>query len=165
MIWLALCLSFFVLAVLLHAIARRFLPEINTVAIFAATGGMCGLMLLLSLLVPVNLAPSRIAAGLSLYAFLCELYIFAFTFVFGSVSASVLLSYLEGTSDASDEISVPPEVMVSRRLEGLHSSGLIREQSGFYQATLKGRLISAVGQHAGRFFMHDKAMTCGVRRN
>ena len=89
-----------------------------------------------------------------LYAFLAELYIFTFTFAFGSVSASVLVGHLEGDSGAEAPRDVQKDLMIRKRLEGMCASGLISEMDGAYSATRKGRFAATIGRMLKGYFGH-----------
>jgi|HubBroStandDraft_1064217.scaffolds.fasta_scaffold97150_2 hypothetical protein len=163
MIWVSLCLAYFVLAAWLHAAVRRMRPGANTVAVFLVVGAASGIALVISLRSIANLPVLCVAAGAFLYAFLCELYIFAFTFAFGSVSAEVLLAHLDGGLTARDGSAASQDVMIRRRLSGMCASGLLLERSGAYEITGKGRLAARADRVLGGFFRHERAASTGHR--
>jgi hypothetical protein len=154
MSWLIITLAFLALSAALHALLRRLMPGVNTVAIYMLTGTACGVALIATLLRLQGAPPLCAAAGVSLYAFLAELYIFSFTFAFGSVSASVLVGHLEGESGAEVAREVPKDLMIRRRLEGMRASGLLSEKDGAYQATGKGRFAATLGRMLKGYFGH-----------
>jgi hypothetical protein len=156
MTWMAPCVAFFLLAACLHAAVRRIAPAVNTVTAYAACSSACGIALALCLLSPGSLGAVRAAAALGLYAFLSELYVFTFTFVFGSVSASVLLSHLGDAAPAAGEAPAPADVMIQRRLAGLCGAGLLSERHGSYEITAKGRLVAFLDRSLGAFFGHER---------
>jgi hypothetical protein len=157
MSWLFITLAYLGLAAALHAVLRRLMPGMNTVAIFILAGAACGLALITTLLGLRGAPPLCVAAGVSLYAFLAELYIFSFTFAFGSVSASVLVAHLDGEPGVEAALEVPKDLMIRRRLEGMCASGLISEKDGDYQATGKGRFAATVGRILKGYFGHGQS--------
>jgi len=155
MTWFLLCLLYFFLAASLHAAFRRIRPGFNTVVAYLAIGSVCGLALATHLLIGTYPGTLRLVAALSLYAFLIELYLFAVTFVFGSISAAVLVSHLERAGAAEGGPDVSPELMINRRLAGMCLSGLLSEHGGRYQATAKGRFCARAGRALRAFFRHE----------
>jgi hypothetical protein len=154
MSWLFITLAYLGLAAALHALLRRLVPGMNTVAIFLVAGAACGLAVIATLMQLRGAPPLCAFAGATLYAFLAELYIFSFTFAFGSVSASVLVGHLEGEGGGDVALEVPKDLMIRRRLEGMCASGLIFEKAGAYQATGKGKFAAAVGRMLKGYFGH-----------
>jgi len=154
MTWLLLGIGYFAGAALLHSVFRRLWPGANTVAAYLVLGGACGAALLLNLALGLHAGGLRFFAAASLYAFLSELYIFAFTFAFGSVSAAALVSHLERPGADGVYPGPPPEFMIRRRLEGMCASGLLLERDGAYRATRKGRFAALAGRDLREFFRH-----------
>lgn len=155
MTWFLMSLAYFALAASLHAVFRRIQPRVNTVAAYMALGGACGLALVTSLFVGNYPGTLRFVASLSLYAFLSELYLFCLTFVFGSISAAVLVSHLDRDGASEGDSDAPPELMIGRRLAGMCRSGLISENGGRFQATGKGRFAARAGRALRAFFRHQ----------
>jgi hypothetical protein len=155
MTWLLLGIAYFAAATLLHSAFRRLRPEANTVAAYLGLGSACGAALVLNLTIGLHSGSLQFLAAMSLYAFLSELYIFAFTFAFGSVSAAALVSHLDKDGAGEGGSEPPPELMIRRRLEGMCASGLLLEREGGYCATGKGRFAALAGGALRGFFRHE----------
>ena len=149
-----LALGYFAFAASLHAVSRRVKPRVNTIQAFLVVGTACGSCLLYNLVMLPNPAALTVTAGLLVFAFASELYIFAFTFVFGSVSASVLLAHLRPGRRPADPPAVGPDIMLRRRLEGMCASGLVRQENGIYEVTQVGRCLASAGRALAGFFRH-----------
>src|SRR5437868_9308236 len=89
---------FFLLAVMLHALACHSHIIRNRVISFFIIGWMLGLALIILFIIS-DTPIITFLSGLALYAFLCELYIFLFTMIYSSISVSILLSLLKNNFD------------------------------------------------------------------
>lgn len=151
--WFIWTLSAFAFAVLLHALLTRIPLKGNSLLIFLSAGGVVGFSLALALL--RNEGPSvTMLAGITLYAFLCELYIFSFTFVISSLSVAILLALarnhgIERMREASGD------EMTQRRIQRLTLTGLITNHHGMLRPSSKGRLVSSLLRVCRRIFKHD----------
>jgi hypothetical protein len=152
---LLLGIAYFAGAALLHSVFRRLRPATNTVAAYLALGGACGAALLVNLALGLHADALTVFSAAALYAFLTELYLFAFTFAFGSVSAAALVSHLGPSWAAEGGAGAQPEFMIRRRLEGMCASGLLVERGGVYCATGKGRSAALAGRALRAFFRHE----------
>jgi len=95
-------------------------------------------------------------ASVLLFALACELYMFLFSVVSGSITVSILLALDRCCAPANDlEALYPSHGMVSRRLEKLVSSGLLAEQDTGYLITSEGRRLIATFGRLRRFFGHE----------
>jgi hypothetical protein len=149
-----LALAYFLAAVAAHAILARLDMPQNIVSRFLLAGIASGLMLIWHSIRIAGLGVSSLA-GIALYAFLCELYIFLFTFVISSVSARILFSMLSGPLSAGDlEISYDASGMVAQRLTRLKETGLLRDFDGALRLTQKGRRLHRAFLALKRFFGH-----------
>ena len=94
-------------------------------------------------------------AAILLYALLCELYIFCFTLVLSSVSATMLILLRRGPVQASALVSVyEPEEMVSLRIDRLLKTGLIERATGRLSVTGKGKRLHRIFNGLRIFFGH-----------
>jgi len=95
-------------------------------------------------------------AGILLYALLCELYIFFFTLVLSSVSATMLIMLRRGPVQASSLASVyePPE-MVKLRLDRLLKTGFVERSTGGFSVTKKGERLHRIFSGLRKFFGHE----------
>ena len=83
-------LSVFLLAVLAHSTSSRLAPARNRVASFVLIGSLAGAALI-ALLRWETTPPDQLVAMVFTYMLLCELYLFCFTMVLGSISANLLM--------------------------------------------------------------------------
>lgn len=141
--WLGLSLGAFLLAVGCHLVVARLPLPISIVIRYLVAGGGVGALLALVLLARYGVS-SEVVAGLALFAFLSELYIFLFTLVISSVTVSMLLRLRQGplaetvlTEEASSS------AMVASRLEQLERNGFIRTENGRYVPLASARQLTA----------------------
>jgi hypothetical protein len=136
------------IAVALHAAVSRLRPKGNRVVQFLACGACAGILLIVELRSAPPLGHLEPASSLAAYAFLCELYIFLFTFATSSVSVSMLLS-------GSAESFAPAENMVVKRVERMAGAGLVAREAGCLRLTDRGRGLVQVLRAARRVFHGD----------
>jgi hypothetical protein len=127
----------------------------NVVAKFVGVGGILGLVLA-GYELAVDGPGVEAWAALLVYVFACELYVFAFTMVSSSVSASLLLALRAGSlSEAEIDRRYSSAYMVESRLEKLRAGGFLGADAAGYALTPKAqRLIRGFGA-LRRFFGHD----------
>jgi DNA-binding HxlR family transcriptional regulator len=137
-----------------HAVACRLPLSGTSFGKFLGVGGALGLGLA-GHLAAVYGAPVESLAALLVYAFVCELYIFMFTLVISSVSASILVT-LDGSSLTEEEIGerLGGEAMLSLRIERLRAAGLLEATVTGYRVTDKGRRLLGAWRSLRRFFRH-----------
>lgn len=152
---LALALVGFALAVLLHGLAMRVPLRLDSVRRFLLIGVPLGAALVAVSLARFGPTIPGIAAIL-LYALLCELYIFLFTLVLSSVSATMLIMLRRAPVQASALASVyEPREMVNLRLDRLRKNGLVERASGHFCLTGKGERLHRMFSILRRFFGHE----------
>src|SRR6476661_7805421 len=95
--WLLVPLLSVTGAVLLHGIAMRLPLRADAVLRFLLVGIPIGCAILVW--AATSGFSAHTVAGISLYAFLCELYMFCFTLVIGSISVGTLIVLREGSED------------------------------------------------------------------
>lgn len=150
-----LALAAFALAMLLHGLAMRAPLRLDSVRRFLLIGVPVGMALVAVSLVGFGPTLPAIAAIL-LYALLCELYIFLFTLVLSSVSATMLIMLRGGPVQASALASVyEPREMVQLRLDRLLKNGLVERASDRFSVTEKGMRLHRIFTGLRRFFAHD----------
>jgi hypothetical protein len=154
---IVLALATFVLAVLLHGLAMRVPVGLDSVRRFLLIGMPLGVVL-----AAVSLAcfgptiPG--AAAVLLYALMCELYIFLFTLVLSSVSATMLIMLRRGPVQATALASVyDPREMVNLRLDRLLKNGIVERASGRLSVTGKGELLHRIFRGLRKFFAHESS--------
>jgi hypothetical protein len=155
MTWAIETLGFVFLAASMHAAIRRLKPLWNSVLVFAFAALLSGLGLIATLLGLTHASVFLTVTSFSLFLFLAELYLFSFTFVFGSVSAWLLVASLENKPLAKRE-GEPPRVMVERRLAALCHSGLLFPINEGYSLTPRGRAAAYIGGLLRAFFCHKR---------
>lgn len=152
---IALALAAFVLSVLLHGLAMRAPLRLDSVRRFLLVGVPLGLALVAVSLACFGLTIPGFAAIL-LYALLCELYVFCFTLVLSSVSATMLIMLRHGPIQASALASVyDPREMVKLRLDRLLKIGLVERASGRFSLTGKGKRLHRIFRDLRKFFGHE----------
>ena len=140
------------LAVLLHGLAMRAPLRLDSVRRFLLIGVPLGVALVAVSLARFGPTLPGIAAIL-LYALLCELYIFLFTLVLSSVSATILIMLRRGPVQPSALASVyEPREMVKLRLDRLLKNDLVERASGRLAVTEKGERLHRSFTGLRRFF-------------
>lgn len=153
--WALLTGVFFGVALTAHALACRLFPERNRVILFLLAGGIVGMIMTVVLYLNYGWLPQAFA-GVVVYAFCCELYIFLFASTLTSISANLLLRLSKGGM-THDEIArvYDSSDMVKQRVARMISTGLIlvSEDSAL---TYKGHLLLRVLQSLRRFFHQNR---------
>jgi|SRR3990172_3332658 len=153
--WGVWAIIVFVGALAGHAALCRLPVSGNNVAKFLGVGGLAGILLSTYLISVYGLALTT-WAGLFLYMFLCELYIFSFTLVHSSVSASLLIALRAGAlTDQEIHMRYSDERMVDLRIGKLLANGFLREGDSGYTLTDRGRLLLAIFRRLRGFFRHS----------
>jgi hypothetical protein len=148
-------LACFAQAVFLHGLAMRVPLRVDVVRRFLLVGIPLGIALVAYSLATFGLALHAFTAIL-LYAFLCELYIFCFTLVLSSVSATMLIMLRRGPVEASSfTSSYDPRGMVKLRLDRLVKNGLIEPRGNRFVVTSKGMQLHQVFAVLRHFFGHE----------
>jgi len=151
---ITLALAAFALAVLLHGLAMRVPMTLDSVRRFLMVGIPLGLGLTAFSLSRFGPTLPGFAAIL-LYAMLSELYMFCFTLVLSSVSATMLILLRQGPVQASALASVyEPREMVKLRLDRLIKTGFIERASGRFCMTRKGERLHLIFTRLRKFFGH-----------
>jgi len=152
--WILLPLGCFGLAVFLHGIAMRVPLRMDVVRRFLLVGVPIGGALVIFSIAGLGVTIPAFAAIL-LYALLCELYIFCFTLVLSSVSATMLIILRQGPIDASAlSATYDPHEMVQLRIERLVRNGFIERDNERLTMTKKGMNLHGTFTALGRFFAH-----------
>jgi hypothetical protein len=151
LLWAGVC---FVAAVSLHALLTRW-PRSSSIVKFLVAGGLGGLGLTVYLLCESGPTLATFA-GIASYAFACELYLFLFTMVGGSISARLLMLMRDGGMSSSEiEVVYDTKEMVERRLDRLLMAGLVEPVGGGYRLSRKGQRLTRVATSLKRFFRHE----------
>jgi hypothetical protein len=146
----------FLAAVGVHAVLRRRRAGLSNVLAFlvAATGVGLGLI---ACVWRVGVGRTEAITIILLYGFLCELYIFLFTLVHSSVSASLLLTLAvrSETTDTELEREYSAAWMVQNRLKKLEANRFVDAGTGgFYHVTQKGEATIRLFENLRKFFRH-----------
>jgi len=157
--WAVAGLVCFALAVLAHLVSCRLPLPLNVLFKFVVVATPIGAVLTLVLATLYGLSVEAVAS-LLLYALACELYVFVFTFVSSSVSASTLMRLRTGglTNDEIERL-YSSEYMVESRFTKLLSSGLLRSENGDYALTPRGERLLHMFQELRSFFRHPTHAT------
>jgi len=139
-LWLGAALAVLLLTVALHAASSR-ISAANALARLAAIGGAMGAGLVYFLMA-AHVDRIELVAGLALYAFVCELYVFVFTLSLYSVSANLLARLRDGELTAKQIHSTYGSVrMVEIRIARLVEKNLLTRDGNRLRITASGRLL------------------------
>jgi hypothetical protein len=137
--WLSGALLYFLAAVVLHAVVCRVPMRINIVLRFVAIGGLLGLGWIWLLHDAYQFGEPGFWAGLLIYALSCEVYVFLFTLVIGSISANLLVSLRSrDMTDLDIDQLYDSRKMVSARLDRLVSTRFLSETPTGLKLSEKG---------------------------
>ena len=154
--WVILPAAYLVLAVAGHAALTRLPFGPNVVVRFIIVGSLIAVGLAAHLVALYGVAVEALS-GLLIYALASELYIFLFTLVSNSVSASLLQTLLSGSlSDGSVEDRYSPEEMVDSRIVKLLANGFLVDGVDGYVLTPKGQRTLRLFQRLRRTFRHPE---------
>ncbi|PYN43498.1 MAG: hypothetical protein DME00_26910 [Candidatus Rokuibacteriota bacterium] len=136
--WLVSALFALMGAVIGQVVVARLHFGEGFVARFLLVGGAVGLVMAGSLVRAYGWGV-EFWAGVLVYAFACELYVFLVTLVDSSISVSLLLLLRRGSSSRAeiDHLS-SSRAMVASRLEKLRMNGLLRRAGSSYALTGRG---------------------------
>ena len=151
---MSMVLVCFSAAIVAHAILCRARIPGNSVVKFLAGGLLAGSGLIVQAVRDFDHG-GRIWPAIFLYGFICELYIFLFTFVGTSVSASLLFN-LNGRALSMDEMdqAYSSGSMVERRIKKLAEEGLLEIQDSGPKLTGKGQRVVKLFRALQRLFGH-----------
>ena len=154
--WMVAAVACFLISIVAHNVLTHRRPSINIVLGFISVSTLAGIVLLLTLFWAEGLTISAFA-GLLLYGLECELYIFCFTLVSSSVSASILVRLRTGPhTDEDIEQRYNSKYMVESRINKLIRNGyLVPEQDGCTLSRSGLRLYRAF-EWLRVFFGHDR---------
>jgi hypothetical protein len=152
--WAALALGYLLAAIALFAALSRLRLPGNLLLKFLCVGSLGGLGLAAHGLVAFGPGTKTLAA-LLLYACACELYVFLFTMVSSSVSASLLIALRQGSlTEAQIADGYSDQYMVDNRIAKLIRAGLLARDDAGFLLTAKGRLVVSRFAALRRFFRH-----------
>ncbi len=151
--WLGFALAAFVLSVFAQGVILRVTKLRNGMIAFVLAGLPLGLALMAVLLPAYPANPAW--AGILLYAFLCELWMFVFSSTFSSVSANLLL-HLRSQPMRRDEVDrlYDNREMIRRRINWLSYIQAVIETGGRLMPTDRGRQLTALFDALRAFFGH-----------
>jgi len=157
-VWLVSALFALVGAVIGQVVVARLHFGGGFVARFLLVGGAVGLVMAGSLVRAYGWGV-EFWAGLFVYAFACELYVFLVTLVDSSISVSLLLLLLRRGSSSRAEIDrlSSCRAMVASRLEKLCVNGLLTRAESSYALTGRGLRLLVLFR-ALRVFFHRRLL-------
>jgi hypothetical protein len=145
------------MAVIGHAGFCRAPVPLNVVTRFLVIGGLVGICLVWWLLNRYGATAPQTWAGVVVYAFCCELYIFLFTFAMSSVTANLVANLSRrDMSDADIEQLYDSRHMVATRLDRLVVVGLVDERPSGLRLTTEGARMVRTFHRLGGFFRHPQ---------
>lgn len=155
--WFWYSMSSFVLAVLSLGLLVRVFVNFNRVFLFLGSGGVIGIALVGILFREYGFS-IRFISGSLCYAGLCELYIFLFTMVGTSISATLLTKCAKGTYSLEkiDQL-FSSEFMVESRINTLEKRKFIKknaDQEQLYILTEQGQRLVRHFVTLQSFFNH-----------
>lgn len=142
-----------VFAVVLHSVFCRLPVPIDRVIRFLIAGSLVAVVLLIYCSSRFGILSIQTLAGMSLFAFCCELYIFIFTMTISSISANLLIRLSLG-SMTTDSIAqrYDSRRMIEARIERLIGSGFVRVDDQRILFRGKGRFFLDVFTRLRTFF-------------
>ena len=151
--WIAVPVASFLAAIVLHGIAMRLPLRVDSVRRFLLVGMPLGIAIVVWAVMRGPDAPG--VAAVAFYAVLCEIYMFCFTLVIGSVSVATLMALCDGAVDEAELMRRSDgAAMVQVRLGRLRDVGLIAQNDGVYVLTPKGWRLHHAFSGLRRFFGH-----------
>jgi hypothetical protein len=153
-VWFAGSLGAVTLAVFANYLSARLFSFEQAVGRFFLIGSCFGVGLLWCLYSEYSLGIETIAA-LLLYAVFCELYVFLFTFVLGSVSANIVLRLNKRSlNDQQLNDIYSSEAMVELRIDRLLEKGLLLNDGDQLRSSKGGQRVAVAFNRLQRLFGH-----------
>lgn len=147
-------------AIAAHVIAARLPVRTTSVLRFVGVSVPLGVGLTWTLADRLRLGDSPAWAALLAYCLLGELYLFLFTMVAGSVSASLLRRLSKRPCQRTDlEWLYGSDRMVAQRFQRLLVGGFLRAEGGHYVLTRHGRWAIRLFAALRRFFRNSPPST------
>jgi hypothetical protein len=147
----------FLTSFLLHMVCSRILTRLNSTISFMLIGGVMGCLLLIAIWYSTKSGDQVLSAGL-IYGFLCELYIFLFTFVISSISVATLVwLQIDGKLPelSPDGNQVSETSFVGGRIDRLILAGFLSmTEEGSIILTIRGRALLNCYRCFRKFFGH-----------
>ncbi|MEQ8641162.1 MAG: hypothetical protein RIE31_11265 [Alphaproteobacteria bacterium] len=155
---LVLVLGYWAASILALTMVCRLPVSGTAVHRYLVVGGLIGLAMLLHAYFIFGLTIAWWISAL-FYAFVCELYIFAFTLVGSSISAGLLLRLRQNPLTVEEiEAAYSPASMVESRLHKMEATGLLeRQENGEMRMTERGASLQRAFAMLRRFFRHEAA--------
>lgn len=150
--WALASLAALAAAIAAHATLRRAAPHIGSLAGFLLVGSIGGTALAAFLLWEWRLGVES-WAGVASYAFACELYIFLFSSITSSLSASILYRLRARALSALElQDNRAGKAMVEGRLARMVSGGVLKQTVAGYALTTRGRMLLGAYRRGRSFF-------------
>lgn len=156
LLWATITSVFFIAALVLHAVVCRLPISFDRVLRFIVVGFVLGIFLAWALANSAGFLSIEMLAGLLLYAFLCELYIFLFTMTISSISSNILVRLFYGPMSIN-EIGEKYNslAMVDARIQRLVDTGFLKRTDNNIGITSKGMRLVKILSRLRIFFKHD----------
>jgi len=151
--WIIYSIMAFLLAVIAHAILVRTFPSTGKLALFLISGFLLGLLLITAITTKYSFFSIQLFSAVSIYSFLCELYIFLFSSLLSSISMNILSMLYAHRKESIDITKIySGEKMVSIRLARLTKLGILKVEKQNYLITEKGIVFSQSMQKLQSYF-------------
>jgi hypothetical protein len=156
LLWLGVSIGGFGAAVAAHAIFTRLNAGCNRVLTFTLVAAVTGILVIALLVLREPLVPLEVVAGIFVYAFACELYIFLFTMTVSSISSNVLVQLACNSATVDDVmLRYDSEHMVRMRLQRMQASGFLFVRNGQIALTKRGARLNKAFEILRRLFRHS----------
>jgi hypothetical protein len=143
---------FFIFAAALHSVGCHLVLFSNRVIGFLLIGFIVGAFLSIYMILISGFNFAYIVSIL-LYGFFCEFYIFLFTMVGSSVSASLLISLLKDNIKEIDIENISKtKKMLRSRIQVLVKTGLLIQKTDCYSLSTKGYFLNKIFLFLRHFF-------------
>src|SRR5262245_1126101 len=154
--WFIGAISAFATAVVIHAVIRRIKRATSNITLTFLIGACLPAVIFFGWLVARFGCASQTWAGVLVFCFLCQLYVFIITFAMASVTANCLVRLAQNQDPETKLDSVYESAnMVDVRIDRLKAINLIMEApSGLITLTTLGEKVVHIFVRVKNFFHH-----------
>jgi hypothetical protein len=156
--WFLGAISAFAIAVVIHAVLRRIKRATSNITVSFLIAACLPAVIFFSWLVARFGCASQTWAGVLVFCFLCQLYVFLITFAMASVTANCLVRLAQNQDPETKLDSVYENAnMVDVRIDRLKAINLIMEApSGLIRLTTLGEKVVRIFARVRNFFYHQR---------
>ncbi|PWU09367.1 MAG: hypothetical protein C5B47_03515 [Verrucomicrobia bacterium] len=138
-----------------HLGAVKLWPRQNRVFSFLSCGFFVG-GIFLAILLKMRSSLEALEAAV-IYAFACELYIFLFTFVIGSISVVILIQLKEDGCLPEFQAETADDNFIGGRIQRMLELGILGKEGEHLRLTVRGRILLRAYKVLRSFFRHQGA--------